>query len=93
MMLCLFAAVTLLQCYWFYRPSEVPETAWDMPNEPKRREVKGARFAWSKGSKGQQEKRSERQVGIWSMCVYVHVSQTGNRAALSAIIDKYGEHS
>lgn len=50
----------MLECYWFYRPGEVPETAWQ--GMQKRKNFKGAQFAFSKRGKPQLEKKSPRQL-------------------------------
>jgi hypothetical protein len=53
------ACAALLQCYWFYRPREVPEAAW---GGVQRKAYSGAQFAFKKGKRLQQEEHCERQV-------------------------------
>uniref|UniRef100_A0A383WPB5 BAH domain-containing protein n=1 Tax=Tetradesmus obliquus TaxID=3088 RepID=A0A383WPB5_TETOB len=48
-----------LECYWFYRAREVPETAWE---GVKRKKYKGAEYSFSKKKKLRQEEFCERQL-------------------------------
>jgi hypothetical protein len=48
-----------LQCYWFYRPREVPEGAWA---GVKRKPFSAAQFSFSKKKKLRKEEFCERQV-------------------------------
>ncbi|KAF6251668.1 hypothetical protein COO60DRAFT_1704663 [Scenedesmus sp. NREL 46B-D3] len=48
-----------LECYWFYRPREVPEAAWA---GVKRQPYSGAQFSFSKKKKPRQEEHCERQL-------------------------------
>lgn len=59
-------AACWLQCYWFYRAREVPETAWE---GVKRKKYKGAEYSLSKKKKLRQEEFCERQVGRWGQAV------------------------
>eukprot|EP00882_Tetradesmus_deserticola_P006302 GHRQ01006631.1.p1 GENE.GHRQ01006631.1~~GHRQ01006631.1.p1 ORF type:complete len:232 (+),score=97.50 GHRQ01006631.1:353-1048(+) len=48
-----------LECYWFYRPREVPEAAWA---GVQRTAYSGAQFRFSKKKKLRQEEHCERQL-------------------------------
>lgn len=85
---------TLLQCYWFYRPKEVPDEAWDMPDQPRRKDIRGAQYAWSKRSKPQVERKSERQVcshGLAPVTRCIVVKAQGACTSLTTIIGVTGQ--
>lgn len=56
--------VRMLQAYWFYRPSEVPEGAWRKHRKLEQYTEGSALFKLPDSKKMQTEKRSERQVSM-----------------------------
>lgn len=56
--------VRMLQAYWFYRPSEVPEGAWRKHRKLEQYTEGSALFKLPDSKKMQTEKHSERQVSM-----------------------------